>query len=271
MKEIKLVATDMDHTLLTEQGQIPSDFASCVHHLRTLGIAVAIASGRPLYTLKSLFPDLTDQLIFISDNGAAVAYQNEVLFQSEISSHNYQQLAQFVETKTSGLPVICALECAYVTPAAYPHFDFLKKFYTKIQVVDDLSTVTATANKFTVLFPNGDAQFYCERDFKPCYGANYSITLGDTMWIDMMNLGVNKGSAMQLMDQMLGVSTDEIMAFGDTHNDIEMLQSVKYSYVMANANLDMRQYANYIAPSNDEYGVIQILQQLIAAQHQIIA
>jgi hydroxymethylpyrimidine pyrophosphatase-like HAD family hydrolase len=57
-----------------------------------------------------------------------------------------------------------------------------------------------------------------------------------------------------------------MMAFGDTYNDIEMLQAVKHSYIVKNAHPDMKQYANFIAESNDNFGVIKIIQKVIEAK-----
>lgn len=54
-----------------------------------------------------------------------------------------------------------------------------------------------------------------------------------------------------------------MMAFGDTYNDIELLNSVKYSYIVENANKDMKQYAKYMTKSNDEYGVLHIVKKVI--------
>lgn len=53
------------------------------------------------------------------------------------------------------------------------------------------------------------------------------------------------------------------MAFGDTYNDKEMLQTVKYSYLMGNADDDMLQYATYRADTNENYGVLQEIQKLL--------
>jgi hydroxymethylpyrimidine pyrophosphatase-like HAD family hydrolase len=56
-----------------------------------------------------------------------------------------------------------------------------------------------------------------------------------------------------------------MMAFGDTYNDKEMLEATEFSYVVANADTQMRQFANYVTDSNDDHGVIKILDQVIQA------
>ncbi|MFV8815596.1 HAD family hydrolase, partial [Aerococcus urinaeequi] len=95
MKDIKLIAIDMDHTLLNDKGQLPENFTDQVHALKEKGIQVAIASGRPLYTLVDMFSHIEDDLIFVSDNGAAITKQGEQLFNSIIDPDDYRKLMAF--------------------------------------------------------------------------------------------------------------------------------------------------------------------------------
>jgi hydroxymethylpyrimidine pyrophosphatase-like HAD family hydrolase len=136
-------------------------------------------------------------------------------------------------------------------------------FFANIAFVDDLEKVVADATKFTVYFPNKNSMDHYEKLFKPTYGAEFSVTIGDTIFIDVMNYGINKGKAMRLLGERLGVTADQMMAFGDTYNDIEMLQAVKHSYIVKNARADMKQYANYIADTNDNFGVIKVIDEVI--------
>ena len=85
MDRIRLIASDMDATLLDEQSQLPADFKETIHALAELGIRFAPASGRPLYTLEAMFPTLRDELVFIGDNGGAIRWKGQNLFTSEMS------------------------------------------------------------------------------------------------------------------------------------------------------------------------------------------
>lgn len=69
-----------------------------------------------------------------------------------------------------------------------------------------------------------------------------------------------------MLQQRLQIQKEETMAFGDFYNDIELLQAAKYSYVMENANYDMRQYGNHIAPSNDKGGVMKVIYQQLFSE-----
>ena len=84
-----------------------------------------------------------------------------------------------------------------------------------------------------------------------------------------MNQGINKGSALADIKRRFGSTTDQTMAFGDFYNDIDLLNEAKYSYVMANANDDMKQYGNFTAESNSEYGVTKAISAYLA-KHPVI-
>jgi hydroxymethylpyrimidine pyrophosphatase-like HAD family hydrolase len=77
-----------------------------------------------------------------------------------------------------------------------------------------------------------------------------------------MNSGIDKGKAMRFLAEQLDVTPEQMMAFGDACNDIEMLQSVKHSYIVQNASEDMMRYAAFVADSNDNYGVLKALDRL---------
>ena len=78
-----------------------------------------------------------------------------------------------------------------------------------------------------------------------------------------MNKNVNKGAALEKIQKDENISYEETMVFGDFYNDIEMLGKAKFSFVMENANEDMKQYGNYIAKSNRDYGVIKAIKEYV--------
>jgi Cof subfamily protein (haloacid dehalogenase superfamily) len=265
---IKLIASDMDHTLLTEKGDLPPNFDNYVLELCKLGIDFVIASGRPLYTLETIFSEIKHKMSFISDNGGVISYKGEKIFKSLLKPKDYLLMNKFTEEETDGIPILCGLDSAFLSEKNKLHENFLKTFYSKISFFEDIRNITVDSNKFTIYFPNKNSKEYYEKMFKLKYGNNFSVTVGDTIWIDIMNFGINKGQAMQILGEKLGLRSDEMMAFGDTYNDVEMLKAVKYSYIVGNANEDMKQYANYITDTNDNFGVIKILDKIIESHNQ---
>ncbi|UCE93931.1 MAG: HAD hydrolase family protein, partial [Flavobacteriaceae bacterium] len=78
--------------------------------------------------------------------------------------------------------------------------------------------------------------------------------------------GANKGRAVQLLQDSLGVSKEETMVFGDFNNDLEMIDQAFFSYAMENAHDNVKKAAKFSTKSNNEAGVEFVLKQLIEAK-----
>lgn len=189
MDRIRLIASDMDATLLDEQSQLPADFEETIHALAELGIRFAPASGRPLYTLEAMFPTLQDELVFIGDNGGAIRWKGQNLFTSEMSPEGWRALNRL--TREQGdIAVLCGLESAYVERPFAVHDAVLRHFYTKIEYVDRLEDVAAPADKFTIYLPQHNAQ----QAYDTVYASQrsiYSVAVAGECWVDIMNPGVS--------------------------------------------------------------------------------
>lgn len=261
MDRIRLIASDMDATLLDEQSQLPADFEETIHALAELGIRFAPASGRPLYTLEAMFPTLQDELVFIGDNGGAIRWKGQNLFTSEMSPEGWRALNRL--TREQGdIAVLCGLESAYVERSFAVHDAVLRHFYTKIEYVDRLEDVTAPADKFTIYLPQHNAQ----QAYDTVYASQrsiYSVAVAGECWIDIMNAGVTKGAALEVLGRAWGLPPECMMAFGDTYNDAEMLRTAKYGFLMENGSVPLRRNVPFLAPSNREAGVMQVLHRVL--------
>ena len=109
MDRIRLIASDMDATLLDEYSRFPPDFEPVIRALAEQGILFAAASGRPLYTLEAMFPALLDQVILIGDNGGAARWQGKDLFVSEMPAAGWRQLAKLAR-ENRDIGMLCGLD-----------------------------------------------------------------------------------------------------------------------------------------------------------------
>ena len=265
MDHIRLIASDMDATLLDERSQLPPDFAETIRALAGQGILFAAASGRPLYTLETMFPELLEEIILIGDNGGAARWKGKDLFVSEMPAEGWRQLAR--STKQAGdVGLLCGLQAAYAEKQDEGYDAVFKNFYTRVEYVDDLTAVEAAADKFTIYLPNDDSQEAFDRTYGAFHTGNggaFSVAVAGRNWVDVMNPGVHKGAALAKVGALLGIPADSMMAFGDTYNDIEMLEAVGYGFLMENGSPELRSRVPYLAPPNTEYGVARVLQQVL--------
>ena len=265
LSDIRVVACDMDCTLLADDKSMPEGMPARIEALNDAGVTFAAASGRPLYTLTSMFSGLEDKMAFISDNGAAVVCRGEVVFKSLIDPQIVQELTEFTLGRNLGIPTVCGLDTCYVRSCDRQHDEFFRTFYYDITYVDSLDHLDAEINKYTLFMPEANAVPLCAEVFSPAFGERLSVTCGGAVWIDMMNYGVDKGAGLARLCEHLGVSAEDAAAFGDTDNDVQMLEWAHHSYLMANAEKRMEPHARFRAPSNNDRGVAVVVDRILAS------
>ena len=85
-------------------------------------------------------------------------------------------------------------------------------------------------------------------------------------WIDFMNLGVDKGAGVAHLCEHLGIDIADAAAVGDTYNDIPMLERVGHSFIVDNAEEHMNAHAKWRIPSNNDGGVLTLIDAILAAR-----
>lgn len=266
LADIKLIACDMDYTLLDDRKTMPPNMPERIAALDAAGIPFCAASGRPAYTLRAMFPACRDRMGLISDNGAAVIYRGETVFKSLIDPADYHELLDVTLGRTQGVPVVCGLTCAYVLKRDRVWEEALSEYYHTIEYLDSFDSLDAEANKYTIYFPKQDSRSAYLDLFGPEFGGRFSVTNAGDDWIDVMNGGVDKGTGITRLCEYLGLSVADAAAFGDTDNDVQMLETAGHSFLMENGPERMRGHAKYLAPSCNDRGVAVVIDAILAAK-----
>ncbi len=251
---IKLIATDMDGTLLDENSHLPPGFTEILDRLRFQGIKLVVASGRPYYTLQTNFGPVGKYLSYICDNGALVVDNNKIIYKNIIDSDMVQNIINEAKAVIANVLVLCAPNCAYIENCSEEHLVEIRKYYTTLNIVDDIRKVDDDIIKISICNLKGSSNM-ADGKFKD----DLNIVSSSTIWTDIMNNSVNKGIALKNLMDTDNILKEETMVLGDYYNDIEMLAQGEYSFVMENAPKDMKQYGKYIAASNVEHGVLRAI------------
>lgn len=266
LDHVRVIAADMDCTLLADDGTMPPGMFDRIRALDAAGITFCAASGRPSYTLRAMFDEVADHMAFISDNGAAISCRGELVYKDLIEVTAYQELLAFTHADGRGIPTVCGLDACFISRSAECFDSYFRTFYKHIVYLDSLEALDADVNKYTVYFPELNAEEVYAEAYRDRWGERFSVTNAGKMWIDIMNPWVDKGRGLERLCAHLGASTADAMALGDTYNDIPMLKVAGHSYVVANAEEHMREHARFVAPSNNERGVAQVIDAVLAAQ-----
>ena len=259
MQNIKLVACDMDGTLLNNAKQMPKDFIPWVQAHPE--VRVVIASGRQYETLRRDMEAVQDSLYFLADNGALVFYQDKLLHSDEMKKEVTRDLLRRIDAMEGVYPILSGAKSAYMRHASPLVEENGDMYYKKMVFEKDLYSCidSDVIVKIACFFENADAAKR-KHEFDGIDESVEAVVSGSE-WIDVLNVGVNKGTGVQTIQKKYGILPEESMAFGDFMNDYELLMSCGESYAMENAHPDLKAAAKYIAPSNEEEGVMQILRE----------
>ncbi|HHV13465.1 MAG TPA: HAD family phosphatase [Clostridiales bacterium] len=258
---IKLIATDIDGTLLRSDHTHSAELPALLHSLKENNILFSLASGRPYLTLLNAFNIDTTDVLFIAENGAHVVYRNKPLTIHRMDSETIERLTDTTRKIPKAYSILCTPEGAFVEEDNPDFLEELEKYYFKYTVVPDVTKVQCDIVKYSVCDLAGVEQNSYRHfdDFK----STLQVSLAGPAWLDIMIKGVNKGNAIQELQAALNITEKETMVFGDYLNDLEMMKSAYYSYAMENAHPELFEAARFKAPSNDADGVILKIKEML--------
>lgn len=260
---IKLIACDMDGTLLDSQKRLPRGLLPVLRALRARGTAFAVASGRQYAALRRDLEEIADEILFICENGALVMQRDQQVLIDPMEPECLARVLNAMRDVPGVYPVLCRAQVALVEKSGSERFlRDTQPYYKNLELVDDLLRYCDSRDVCKIAFyDEGDAQTHEFPLLQRRLGGELAVILSGEHWVDVMKPGVDKGAAMRGLQRARGIAPAECMAFGDYLNDMEMLQSVGESYAMQNALPELKAIARHIAPSNDEDGVLRVIRQ----------
>lgn len=258
---IKLIASDMDGTLLDQNGYVPAGTYDLICELRATGIAFVAASGRRFDTLCDLFEPIADKMDFVASNGAQVVVEGRLVDREVFSHAAIRRLARVVGWfDTLHLALFDATGTYLLDEEACFEREIDKNLPNPARVLDvpspEISILKASVYCDDALM---DMAYVLEREL----GEDFVFAPSGHKWIDVMQRGVNKATGIQQVMDVHGVTADEVMAFGDSMNDYEILRMVGTSCAMGNARSAIKQISTKVIGTNAEHSVQKELRRLL--------
>ena len=290
--QIRLVAVDMDGTLLDDEKNFPPGLDELLDHLEQRGVVFVPASGRQVWTLIDMFPERPG-LTFIGENGAIVMRDGREISSAPLDLATVRESVRLVrqyalprpgataaredagegslrENFDGGL-VVCGKNCAYVERTDEGFMAAVAPYYTRTQCVDDLMKVIDDIEQGRIdeaiiklaVYSAGDVTALADQTLGR-FARSHQFAISAANWADLQDRGVDKGRALRALQDYLGVTPGQTAVFGDAGNDLSMIAQAEFSFAMENASADVRAAARFLAPSNNEAGVVQVLRALLA-------
>ncbi len=265
--DIRLIASDMDGTLLNSSHRLSDKFFPVFHQLRQHGIRFAAASGRQYFNLRKIFQAVENDVIFVAENGSYVVFRGQELLVADLEKTVVRQFIRRGRKIPGAYLILCGKKKAYIEntdPAFMAHMNL---YFEKYEVVPDLMQVSDDQFlKFTVCDLAGSEKnsYPHYRDFEN----SFQVKVSGDLWLDISHSLANKGRALSLLQEKYAIGREQTLVFGDYLNDLEMMRQAHFSYAMSNAHQEVKKAARFVTGSNDEGGVITVLEKLLQRLEQ---
>ncbi|MFT4023102.1 MAG: HAD family hydrolase [Flavihumibacter sp.] len=147
---IKLIVTDLDGTLLNDRHEVPERFWQIVPCLFNKGIKVALATGRPHFSIVEKFRKILHEVYSISDNGALILQGGREVLSKPLPKHEIEALVLAARPLVQAWPILCGKDVWYLENKDDALLESISVYHKNFEIVDDLTKVKAAILKMSV-------------------------------------------------------------------------------------------------------------------------
>ncbi|MDA3940815.1 MAG: Cof-type HAD-IIB family hydrolase [Spirochaetia bacterium] len=264
----KLIVLDLDGTTLNSSNVIPDNLNEMLIFLKkSRSSRIVLASGRSIFSMKDIAANLGLSAPIITLNGGVII--------DPISMEIYSEINLSMKLYTESLLILKKLKINFVIftslgiYAEYPSeiTDILEKYTeNEIKWISDFNTIMAPV-KILFIPKSTKSNIELKKEFSHL---DIDIIESGFSFTEIVPKGVNKGTALKIVANMLDIEKKDIIAFGDNENDIEMFQFSGTGVAMGNAPDHVKIKADIVTDTNDNDGVYKILKQVFTTVEENI-
>jgi hypothetical protein len=269
----KMIVLDLDDTLLNDEHTLSKRNKEALMAAQELGVKVVLASGRPTFGMVSIAKDLQlDQYgsYILSFNGSKIinAKTNEEIFNSTISSEMAHRLYDL--SRREGVAILSYKDESIVIEEPNEYADIEATITgLPMQIVDQFkATITEPVVK-AMMLAHPDVLVNVEQTLVKEVGEEVSVFRSKPFFLEFTALNVTKGTSLHQLTQKLGIAAEEVIAIGDSYNDITMIEFAGLGVAMGNAPDAIKEIANHVTDTNNNDGVAQVVEDFILSKVKV--
>lgn len=265
---IKLICTDIDGTLVPDgTNKINPELFEVIRQLKKKGIMFVAASGRQYASMRDLFSPVSQDMIFISEGGNLVTCREEIMAMSRMDPDIVKELITEIEAIEGCDALLSEPMVSYAKKSSKELCELMiEGYHYSLEIVDDLSNVVTDGIIKVALFQRDRrADEVLGQKMNPKWKNHEKVELvcAGKEWIDCINRGSNKGTAIAQIQKIMRIEPSETMVFGDNLNDLHMLKRAEYSFAVGNARDEVKEAARFVADTNVNDGVLKEIKKLL--------
>ncbi len=267
MKKIKLIAIDLDETLLTTDKRVQEDDLDALNKAREKGVVIVFSSGRHLDGMKPILGVAGKDAYCISSAGAVITDSSDkVVFSSCIAPEKVHSILGFIKEKgfyAQGYPP--AQKFLYAERCDWTDIYEEKCKCTGICRPDMFEAEDIESSKILIL---GDPEALkpLQKELRDMY-PGHPVVFSQPTHLEILQKGVSKGDSLEILCDMLGIDISETMGIGDSEVDLPLIETAGIGACPANSMEIIKKNSDYISPlTNNECAVAEILNRFVLGE-----
>ena len=264
----KLIALDMDGTLLNEEKRVTERTKKAIQAARDKGVTVVIATGRPIDGVTRYLEELdmfTDKDYVLSYNGGLVlnTKSREVICKIGLLGEDVHYLYNL--SKELGVNIHAFSEKNGLVTPKNSKYTEVEAEINNIKINEiDFNTIESDESFIKIMMIDEPEILQNAVDYLPkeVY-EKYTVVRSTPYFLEFLNKEVNKGTGVELLAKHLGIKREEIITMGDAGNDLHMIEYAGMGIAMGNAFEEVKAAANYITDTNEEDGVAKAIEKFV--------
>ncbi|WOZ36298.1 HAD-IIB family hydrolase [Paenibacillus polymyxa] len=264
----KLVVSDLDGTFLNNSGTFDVELFNQVYgEMKENNIAFVACTGKQCERVEELFDEHGKGIWILGDSATRIKRDGVVVKEFTIERNLALQAISQIEAFAKDFIIIaCTTEAAYVhSQIQEEYYKIVKGSYKEVLKIDSFDQINSNFLKITVYDPSGRSSILRKHVEKTLLDQIYIVD-SEANWLDITALHTHKGETVRKLQEILGVTMDETMSFGDGENDVELMSIAKYSFAVKNACENTKNAASFITKSNEKNGVLLTIKKMMDLQ-----
>ena len=266
----KLVAVDLDGTLLDDNKEIDDATLASIRQAISKGVYFVFASGRPLITQRRFYDKIKIDMPVIACNGGAIAYPSidDIIINEHFKKDILIELVNYFNKSNKSFIAWSnnTLYCNKINEYTTSYHDACKHANVTVNLIEDYNYFyNLDINKLIVIDKRENIQLFLKevrKDIKD----KCSYFTSQSYFLEFVPYGIDKGVALKKLANYLGIKQEEVIAIGDGANDLSMIEYAALGVAMGNASDYVKEKANYITSDNNHQGIKEVLDKFVLGE-----
>jgi Cof subfamily protein (haloacid dehalogenase superfamily) len=267
MMNYKMIVLDLDDTLLLDDHTISPRTKKALMDAQEAGVKVVLASGRPTFAMTHIAKELDLEKygsFILSFNGAQIinCATNKRLFSSTLSPETVHELYHI--SKEEKVWIHTYVGDDIVTPAHNEYTD-IEAVITGMPIIEAEDFVEAIQEPVVkvLMVDSPEKLIVLEKKLQQQLQGRLNVVRSKPFFLEFTEVGVDKGTSLHHLIQQLNILQEEVIAIGDSYNDLAMIEFAGLGVAMGNAPDDIKEIANYVTDTNMEDGVAKVVEKFV--------